>query len=137
MVIVHVLPLLLCVAVSAHDGHHHHERAGPSSLSALLQVHHLGAAIQQQHQQPVVIDEALQPFSISNVVLAEGSRFEIAQRRNHEYLLSLNVSQLACFYTSAANLTQCLVRPPALTNNKYYVKQSNGKKCSDIIFILH
>ena len=47
------------------------------------------------------------PFSVAHVSLARDSVFGRAQQRNRDYLLALNSSQLACIFTSAANLTRC------------------------------
>jgi len=47
------------------------------------------------------------PFHLSQVKLDPKSNFGDAQRRNLEYLSSLNNSQLTCIFTSAANLTHC------------------------------
>ena len=101
----------------SHHHHHHHQNGGPSALSSLLQVHHVGNALQSTStfQLPVTqnatapVSMACEPFAISSVHLAEGSRFAIAQRRNHEFLLSLDIARLACDFTSAANLTECKV----------------------------
>lgn len=47
------------------------------------------------------------PFSKSDVLLDANSLYGKAQARNRDYLLSLDVSQLVCDYTSSANLTKC------------------------------
>ena len=52
---------------------------------------------------------AVEPFTLSDVAIAGGNSnpFGIAQERNRQFVLGLNSSQLACQYTSAANLTKC------------------------------
>jgi hypothetical protein len=51
------------------------------------------------------------PFSLSEVELTPGSRFDIATRRNFDYLFNLNSSRLLCLYTSAANMTGTFDNP--------------------------
>ena len=51
---------------------------------------------------------AAEPFALADVSLAEGSAYAVARDRNREYIVGLNSSQLACIFTSAANLTRCV-----------------------------
>ena len=62
---------------------------------------------QAASRQSLPIHLAAEPFALSDVALTGTSPFGIAQERNREFILSLNSSQLACQYTSAANLTRC------------------------------
>ncbi|KAK3239636.1 hypothetical protein CYMTET_50448 [Cymbomonas tetramitiformis] len=47
------------------------------------------------------------PFRLSDVHLDPRSAYGVAQQRNLQYVSSLNDTQLACIFTSAANLTRC------------------------------
>ena len=78
-----------------------------------------------------------EPFPLSSVTLAPGSRLKEQMDANTHWLLSLDAVRLSCLYTSAANLTcstdgtpyrsillilnctspdQCISRPPPLTD---------------------
>ena len=91
-----------CTKAQAHGDHH--TSSSPSALASLLSVDHVGSELAGLTAVPVA--QAV-PFSVAQVSLAADSVFGRAQQRNHEYLLALNNSQLACIFTSAANLTRC------------------------------
>lgn len=51
------------------------------------------------------------PFRLSDVLLEKGSRFELLSIINEDHLLSLNISDIGCQISSAANLTGTFMAP--------------------------
>ena len=76
------------------------------------------AAAVPQHLGGSVVLEA-EPFGLSEVTLAVGSRLREQRDANIDWLMHLEPASLTCLYTSAANLTcsstgvpyRCIVRP--------------------------
>ena len=86
-------------AVAAAVPHAHHDHEHNAAVDTV--------------EQKVIVAEAngyvpvARPFPLSDVTLDAASPFAIAQQRNKEFITSLDISELGCIFTSAANLTQC------------------------------
>ena len=54
---------------------------------------------------------AARPLQMSDVVLERGSRFDVMRARNLAFLAAMNVTDVACEFTAAANLTGSFEAP--------------------------
>ena len=110
--------LIAATLVSGHRGAPHHHRGqaaqrrhghGPTS----------GLRATEAGAQPALLASAL---PMSRVTLTPGSRWAVARARNADTLLSMNLTNLLCEYTSAANLTGTFAHPSCrfMDRNGYY-----------------